>query len=150
MKLISLVFATSILAGTTTAWGFFPITLGPVWIPLRPVPVVSTCTAAISYRPLGSFLFGSLFPNPWAGFGGSLTIPNCNAPPAPTPACPSGQSCLSSTPLCATGTSCLAPPPAPRFPGQPAANAVCAASAPGLGLVACLSSTGVAVNCCAP
>ncbi|ELR05433.1 hypothetical protein GMDG_01728 [Pseudogymnoascus destructans 20631-21] len=159
MQLTSVVFATSILASTANAW-FFPLRPTP-WIPISPPPVTSTCTAAISYKPLGSFLFGSLFPNPWAGLGGSVTIPNCNASPAPV--CPSGQSCLSTANPCAagqtclsssnpcsvSGQSCLSPPPAHRFPAQQAAaNGLCASAGPGL--VACLDPTGVATSCCAP
>ncbi|KFY94049.1 hypothetical protein V500_03443 [Pseudogymnoascus sp. VKM F-4518 (FW-2643)] len=161
MQLTSVVFATSILASTANAW-FFPIGPTPGWIPISPPLVTSTCTAAISYKPLGSFLFGSLFPNPWAGLGGSLTVPNCNAPPVAV--CPSGQSCLSTANPCAagqtclsssnpcsvSGQSCLPPPPSRRFPAQQtAADRVCVARS-GPGLVACLDPRGVAVNCCAP
>jgi len=173
MQLTSVVFATSILASTANAW-FFPLGPTPSWIPISPPPVTSTCTAAISYKPLGSFLFGSLFPNPWAGLGGSLTVPNCNAPPVAV--CPSGQSCLSTANPCAAGQSCLStanpcaagqtclsssnpcsvsgqsclpPPPARRFPAQQtAADQVCASAGPGL--VACLDPQGVARSCCAP
>ncbi|KFY92688.1 hypothetical protein V500_04067 [Pseudogymnoascus sp. VKM F-4518 (FW-2643)] len=164
MQLTSVVFATSILASTANAW-FFPLGPSPSWIPISRPPVTSTCTAAISYKPLGSFLFGSLFPNPWAGLGGSLTVPNCNASPAPVAVCPSGQACLSTANPCAagqtclsssnpcsvSGQSCLPPPPARRFPAQQtAADGRCASAAPGLGLVACLDPRGVATSCCAP
>lgn len=174
MRFTSAVFATSILASTVTAW-FFPLTPAPVFIPLKPpAPVASTCQAAVSYKPLGSFLFGSLFPNPWAGLGGSLTIPNCNV--APAPVCPSGQSCLSTANPCAagqvclsssnpcaagqtclstsnpctvSGQSCLTPPPAHWFPAaQAAGNLMCNSASPGL--IACLDPSGTAARCCAP
>lgn len=145
MQLTSIVFAVNILAGTATAW-FFP--LRPITIPINPpAPVTSTCTAAVSYKPLGSFLFGPLFPNPWAGLGGSLTIPNCNV--APAPVCPAGQACLSTANPCPAGQSCLPPPPPRRFPTQQsAADAICSSAS--AGLVACLNPAGTAVACCAP
>jgi hypothetical protein len=155
MQLTSVVFAVSIFTSTATAW-FFPfITPAP---PAPPTPpVTSTCQAAVSYKPLGSFLFGPLFPNPYAGLGGSLTIPNCNV--APAPVCPSGQSCLntanpcaagqvclsSSNPCTVSGQSCMSPPPPHVFPAaQAAANAAC-----GSGQVGCLNMAGNPVRCCA-
>jgi len=175
MQLNSVVFATSILAGTASAWGWFPLTPAP-FIPIAPIvrpPVTSTCAATVSYKPLGSFLFGPLFPNPWAGLGGSLTVPNCNV--APAPVCPSGQACLStanpcvagqvclsssnpcaagqtclssSNPCAVSGQSCLTPPPAHKFPGQSAADAVCLTAGPQQ--VACLHPfTGATIRCCA-
>lgn len=161
MQLTSIAFTASILASTANAWFSFPLGPAPVINPTP--PVTSSCTAAISYKPLGSFLFGSLFPNPYAGLGGSMTIPNCNSSPAPVAVCPSGQSCLSTANPCPAGNTCLSSsnpctvsgeacrpaPPTRRFPAaQSAADAICGSAGPGL--VACLNPSGVATSCCAP
>jgi hypothetical protein len=141
------------LASTVQGWSYFSIPLGPIGGGGGPAPVTSTCTGSLSYRPLGSFLFGPLFPNPWAGLGGSVTVPNCNAGSGSTPAsvCPSGQACRSTSNPCAgPGESCMVPP-VRQFPAQQAAaDAMCASAAPGAGLVACLSPAGTASMCCAP
>jgi len=136
--------AFSLLVSTSQAWVYLSIPLGGS-APAAPAPVAApapspACNpATLSFKPLGSWLLGPLFPNPWSGIHIPLNIPNCQpTPPAPPP-CPSGQSCQ------------LTPTP-PHFPAQQAAaDATCASVAGGLGfpLRACLDINGVSVNCCA-
>jgi hypothetical protein len=140
----------ALLVGLTEAW--FSIPLRPLNPPPAAPPAASQCQGTLQFRPLGSFLLGPLFPNPWSGLGGNFNVPNCNAPPVtPTPWCPSGQSCQApcpAPPVCPAGQSCQLPPRQPP-PGQAAADATCNnAAGGGTSLKACLDVTGRPIYCC--
>jgi len=136
--------AFSLLASSSQALVYFSIPLGGGSAPAAPAPVAPPpnpyqCNAAtLSFKPLGSWLFGPLFPNPWSGIHIPLNIPNCQPAPPPPPPCPQGQ-------------SCQLPPVTPYFPGQAAADAQCAAVRGSLPfpLKACLDISGVSTMCCA-
>ncbi len=135
MQLKPIIFAAlSALAGTTQA---------NLWIPLfggrtpAPAPAPAGCPT-LQFKPLGSFLLGPFFPNPWSHVNIPLNVPNCNSPPPtpPAPSCPAGQSCQT--------------PPPPISSAQKSANAMCNAAPGGAGLRACLDITSKPVFCCQP
>ncbi|KAI4138802.1 MAG: hypothetical protein L6R39_006600, partial [Caloplaca ligustica] len=113
----------SAFSAITRAWLTFPLA------PPAPPPPAGCPTLQV--KPLGSFLLGPLFPNPWSGINVPLNVPNCNNPPPPPPApvCPPGQSCQAPcppAPVCPTGQACRPPPTPPTFPSQQAsADAQC-------------------------
>lgn len=136
MQLNSLVFTSIfLLAGLTESFFFIPLGGGGPPAP----PPAPQCQGNVQLKPLGSFLLGPNFPNPWSGLGGNFNIPNCNTPPPipPAPPCPAGQSCQT-------------PPRQPTFPSQQAtADAQCNGAGGGSGLRACLDYQANPIYCCA-
>lgn len=150
MQLTSLIF-TCIFFLSSLVESFFFFPLRPIGPP--PPPPAPQCQGHLQFKPLGSFLLGPLFPNPWKGLGGNFNIPNCNAPPPPAPSCPVGEACRppppAPTPWCPTGQSCQLPPRQPTFPTQQAAADTACNPQGGSALRACLDPAGIARRCCA-
>lgn len=139
---VPILAAFSLLTGTSHAWSYLTIPLGGGSAASAPAPApapVRSCNpATLQFKPLGSFLFGNAFPNPWSGIHVPLSVPNCAPAGPPPPPCPAGQ-------------SCQAPPALPTYPAaQAAGDAICAGARGSLpfALRACLDNSGVAVNCC--
>lgn len=139
MQLKTVIFAAiSPFPGMTYANFFIPLFGGST---PPPAPAPAGCPS-LQFKPLGSFLLGPAFPNPWSHINVPLNVPNCNAPP-PTPPTPPA-------PTCPAGQSCQTPTAPPTFPSaQASANAMCNGAPGGAGLRACLDINAKPIYCCA-